>query len=273
MLTLRGPSTHASYYFIVPPEGKSCIQACSSAAGPGARCFQPGGLQGQPVPHRSSPQPCPPPHPTLCPHGPGICSPTSLRCPLQPRDGSAQIPPPARSHGLGLLSASPQAPTLPRQEPQQAQPGEAQSSAPGEGQPQPPAHRITESQNHRKGTFPKGAKILIHRAFFFHITLGCECKLTSLQQTSPYHKAAFDSCFVFLRCPYMPGSWVDQDLQTIKEQSEQQSWRTQLKHTAVEEKARELLFYTATHSIILCPDTLSPAIPPPWLQLYVTWFR
>jgi len=22
----------------------------------------------------------------------------------------------------------------------------------------------------------------------------------SLQQTSPYHKAAFDSCFVFLRC-------------------------------------------------------------------------
>ncbi|KAK4815969.1 hypothetical protein QYF61_010837 [Mycteria americana] len=81
----------------------------------------------------------PPPHRTLCPHVPGLCSPTSLHCPAQPRYGSARIPPPARSHDLLLLSAPASGRTLPRPEPQEVQQGEAQSPAPGEGQHQAPA--------------------------------------------------------------------------------------------------------------------------------------
>jgi len=151
---LRGPSTRASYYFVVPPEGKSCVQACSSAAGPGADDSSWGVSRASLFPTAHLPSP------VLLPTAPSApmaqCSALLPAC-------SAQIPPPARSHGLGLLSASPQAHTLPRQEPQQVQPGEAQSPAPGEGQPQPPAHRITESQ---KGNVSKGSLNPDSQSFF-----------------------------------------------------------------------------------------------------------
>ena len=108
MLMLTAPSTCARYYFLVPPKGKCCpapgLHLCSWSWG---RCFQPGALQGQPVPHRSSPQAWPPPHRTLCPHIPGLCSPTSLHRLVQPRYSGTQIPPPVQSHNLVLLSASP----------------------------------------------------------------------------------------------------------------------------------------------------------------------
>lgn len=55
------------------------------------------------------------------PHIVGICSPASLHCPLQPHYGSAQIPPPPRSHELLLFSVSAQGCTLQRQEPQEIQ--------------------------------------------------------------------------------------------------------------------------------------------------------
>jgi len=58
-----------------------------------------------------------------------------------PRNSSAQVPAPAWTHGLELLSASRRARALPRQEPQQLQPGELQSPAPGEGQCQATAVR------------------------------------------------------------------------------------------------------------------------------------
>ena len=57
MLMLMGPSTCARYYFVFPPKSKCCpapgLHLCNGSQG---RYFELGGLQGQPMPHHSSPQ-------------------------------------------------------------------------------------------------------------------------------------------------------------------------------------------------------------------------
>jgi len=140
MLTLKGPSTRASYSFVVPPEGKCCSQACSSAAGPGAVVSSWGVSRASPCPTAHLPTPD---LLLTAPFAPASWASALLpactaRCSLA-MDGS-QIPPPARSHGLVLLLASSGGCTLTKHEPQEVQQGEAQSPAPGEGQCQAPAH-------------------------------------------------------------------------------------------------------------------------------------
>lgn len=72
-----------------------------------------------PVLSISSPQPLSPHLRALLSYQPALT--------VQPHYSSTQFPPPAQSHNLVLLSASPQGGTLPRQEPQEVQQGEAQS--------------------------------------------------------------------------------------------------------------------------------------------------
>jgi len=91
------------------------------------RCLQPGGLQDQPVPHRSAPQACPPLPRILCPQVSGRCSPTSLHCWVQPRDGGTQTPAPTQSHDMVLLSAPAQGHTVPWQSPNKCSLGSTES--------------------------------------------------------------------------------------------------------------------------------------------------
>lgn len=65
--------------FHCSPEGKCCpaagLHLCSCSQG---RCFHPGALQGVLITAGWHP-----PHCTLCPHIPGVCSHTSLHCRVQ----------------------------------------------------------------------------------------------------------------------------------------------------------------------------------------------
>jgi len=107
------------------------LQACSSALVPGQMSPARGSPGPVCAPSLSTPRLSPSSR-TLCPHVSGRCSPTSLHCWVQPRDGGTQNPCSCTESQRGAaLCTSPGSHPAPA-EPQQVQPGEAQSPGPGE---------------------------------------------------------------------------------------------------------------------------------------------